>query len=207
MPRDLYAALGRPRNEEEVRRMGRGPDIPLPRTASQEEIEVAVMAAIRRHHPDRNPSDPDGAGVRFQNAMVARDILGDAEKRKVYDDGLWIDPQDPPIGSGEGVPGWYKAVSDPDRRAVLSGAVEAACVIGGLDKDAASLASDFVIGAAATAADAIQSPEPVRKRVATALGVAAQKFSHPEGRAAVRSAGRSVLEAWHNLFGSGKTST
>jgi curved DNA-binding protein CbpA len=205
VPRDLYAALGRPRTAEEVARDGRGPDVPLRRDATQAEVDRAADAALFRHHPDRNPSDdgtraPGSAGARFRDAKLAREVLGQPAARAIYDQGLWVDPDDP-APPDAGAPGWHRAVTDPARRQVLGGFVEAACVLGGLDQDAAALASDLAVGVAAGAVGAAQGPEPLAERATTALGAAAKKFTHPEGRAALREAGRSAREAFRKLFG------
>lgn len=205
MPRDLYAALGRPRGEADVRRDGRGPDVPLPHDATQAEVDKAADAALLRHHPDRNPSDdgtcsPGSASARFRDAKLARDVLCDPEKRALYDSGLWSDPDDPQVSHDAGAPSWHRAVTDPAKRQVLGGFVEAACVLGGLDQDAASLASDVAIGAAVGAVEVARSPEPLA-RAAVAITGAAKKLSHPEGRAALREAGTSLQAAWRKVFG------
>jgi len=200
MPRDLYAALGRPRKSHE----GHGPDVPLKKSATQSEVEAAADAAIFRHHPDRNPSDdgtyaPGSASARFRDAKLARDVLCDPAKRESYDAGLWIDPNDPPA-AGSGDPGWYRAVTDPDLREVLSGCVESACVLGGLDKDAAALAGDMAIGAIASAVETVRSGEPMSDRAAAAVALAGKKIKTPEGRAALREAGQSLRAAWRKVF-------
>jgi len=207
MPRDLYAALGRPRTEAEVKVHGRGPDIPLPHDASPEEVEKAADAALFRHHPDRNPSDdgtcaPGTASARFRDAKVARDVLCDPARRAEYDAGRWVDPEDPVEYAGfGGEPAWHRAVTDPARRQVLGGFVEAVCVLGGLDQEVAGLASEAAMGVAVGAAELARSPESIAGRITAGLGAAAQKLSHPEGRAAIRDAGRSAREAYRKLFG------
>lgn len=57
----------------------------VPRTASQEEIQKAYFALARKHHPDMNPDDQEGAKKRFQELQGAFDVLKDPEKRKKYD--------------------------------------------------------------------------------------------------------------------------
>ena len=65
--KDLYAVLG------------------VSRTASADEIKKAYRKLARAHHPDVNPGNK-AAEERFKALSEAHDILGDAEKRKLYDE-------------------------------------------------------------------------------------------------------------------------
>jgi len=65
-PRDYYDVLG------------------VARDAGQEELKRAYRRLARRDHPDRNPDDPQAA-ERFKNAAQAYDVLGDPDKRRLYD--------------------------------------------------------------------------------------------------------------------------
>jgi len=65
--KDLYAALG------------------VSRTATAEEIKKAYRKLARKHHPDVNPGRRE-AEERFKVISEAYDILGDPEKRKLYDE-------------------------------------------------------------------------------------------------------------------------
>jgi molecular chaperone DnaJ len=65
--KDLYAALG------------------VPRTATADEIKKAYRKLARKHHPDVNPGNKK-AEERFKEISHAYDVLGDADKRKLYDE-------------------------------------------------------------------------------------------------------------------------
>jgi molecular chaperone DnaJ len=65
--KDFYAVLG------------------VPSTASQDEIKKAYRKLAKKYHPDANASDPKAA-ERFKEVSEANNVLGDAEKRKQYDE-------------------------------------------------------------------------------------------------------------------------
>jgi len=52
--------------------------------ASQQEIKKAYRNLARKHHPDRNPDDPN-AEEQFKRIQKAYSILSDEEKRQQYD--------------------------------------------------------------------------------------------------------------------------
>ena len=56
----------------------------IPRTATPEEIRKAYKKIARENHPDVKPDDASAA-ERFKQAAEAYDVLGDADKRKQYD--------------------------------------------------------------------------------------------------------------------------
>ena len=55
------------------------------RDASEAELKKAFKKLAIKYHPDKNPDDPEGAKKKFQSIANAYDVLGDPEKRKVYD--------------------------------------------------------------------------------------------------------------------------
>ena len=65
--RDLYAILG------------------VPRTATADEIKKTYRGLAKQYHPDRNPDDPS-AEEKFKEITAAFAVLGDEDKRELYDD-------------------------------------------------------------------------------------------------------------------------
>lgn len=55
----------------------------VPRSASADEIKRAYRKLAREYHPDKNKAK--GAEEKFKEANEANEVLGDAEKRKAYD--------------------------------------------------------------------------------------------------------------------------
>ena len=55
------------------------------RTASADELKAAFRKAARKHHPDVNPGNK-AAEEKFKEASAAFDVLGNPEKRKLYDE-------------------------------------------------------------------------------------------------------------------------
>ena len=55
------------------------------RSASHEDIRKAYRKLARKYHPDINPGNKE-AENKFKDLSVAYDVLGDAEKRKLYDE-------------------------------------------------------------------------------------------------------------------------
>ena len=56
----------------------------VPRDAPAEDIKKAYRQMALKHHPDRNPGSKE-AEERFKEAAEAYSVLGDPEKRSVYD--------------------------------------------------------------------------------------------------------------------------
>src|SRR5438552_12193266 len=57
----------------------------VPASATQDEIKKQYRKLAAKHHPDKNPNDPKAA-ERFKEISEAYQVLGDAGKRKQYDD-------------------------------------------------------------------------------------------------------------------------
>ena len=77
--KDYYATLG------------------VPKTASAKEIKQAFRKMARKYHPDVNPGDK-AAESRFKEINEAYKVVGDADKRKKYDE-LGIELEDVRAGA------------------------------------------------------------------------------------------------------------
>ena len=73
-------------------------------SASQKDITKAYRKLARQHHPDTNQGDVK-AEERFKEISAAYDVLGDAEKRKEYDEVRRLGPMASGFGPGPGAGG------------------------------------------------------------------------------------------------------
>jgi molecular chaperone DnaJ len=71
----------------------------VPEGASQKELTKAYRKLARQHHPDTNQGDAK-AEERFKEISAAYDVLGDAEKRKEYDEVRRLGPMASGFGGG-----------------------------------------------------------------------------------------------------------
>ena len=79
----------------------------IPKTATDDEIKKAYKKAALKHHPDRNPNNPD-ATAKFQEVGKAFATLSDPQKRQRYDQFGVIDGENdgPGVGGGGMPPGF-----------------------------------------------------------------------------------------------------
>src|SRR6266853_391882 len=74
----------------------------VPDTATEKEITRAYRKLAKQFHPDANPGTED----RFKEISAAYDVLGDAARRKEYDEVRRLGPTANPFaGAGGGGPG------------------------------------------------------------------------------------------------------
>jgi len=84
----------------------------VPRGASQADIKKAYFAKAKKYHPDVNTDDPN-AKDKFAEVNSAYEILGDAEKRRMYDQGMMDqDGNDAGFGGFGGFQGGFQGAPD-----------------------------------------------------------------------------------------------
>lgn len=80
----------------------------VPENASDKEISRAYRRLAKQYHPDAHPGSED----RFKEVSAAHDVLGDAEKRKEYDEVRKMGPVGNPFmgnGTSTGAAGGFHA--------------------------------------------------------------------------------------------------
>src|ERR1043166_9629327 len=78
-------------------------------SATDKDIQRAYRKLAKENHPDANPGD-SAAEERFKEISAAHDVLGDAERRKEYDEvrqmvASGVGPGGARVGPGGGVGG------------------------------------------------------------------------------------------------------
>jgi DnaJ-class molecular chaperone len=100
----------------------------LTKSATAKEIKSAYRKLARKHHPDVNPGDK-AAEAKFKEINEAYEVLGDADKRKKYDElganwrmyeqagapGAGMDPAGWSVNMGGG-PGGFRTMSEDEMR-------------------------------------------------------------------------------------------
>ena len=71
----------------------------VPREAAPKDITKAYRKLARQFHPDANPGDA-AAEDQFKEVSAAYDVLGDADKRKAYDEVRRLGPMSGGFGGG-----------------------------------------------------------------------------------------------------------
>ncbi len=88
-------------------------------TASAKEIKSAYRKLSREYHPDANPGDAS-AEERFKEISAAYDVVGDADKRKEYDEVRRLGPAAAGFPGGSG-PGGFSFTDGGDLGDLLGG--------------------------------------------------------------------------------------
>ncbi|MCL2006101.1 MAG: DnaJ domain-containing protein [Planctomycetaceae bacterium] len=85
------------------------------KTATKDDIQKAYRQLARKYHPDFNQDDPKGAKEKFQKVQEAFDVLGNAEKRQIYDQ-YGVSPDQMGSGGGQGPFQWSFGGGTPGGR-------------------------------------------------------------------------------------------
>ena len=91
----------------------------VPETATAKEIKSAYRTLSRKYHPDANSGDAT-AEERFKEISAAYDVVGDAEKRKEYDEVRRLGPAAAGFPGGGG-PGGFSFTDGGDLGDILGG--------------------------------------------------------------------------------------
>lgn len=75
-------------------------ELGIARDATQDDVKAAYRTKALEFHPDKNQSP--GATEKFKKIAEAYEVLGDAEKRRMYDQYGTSDPRSAGIGGGSG---------------------------------------------------------------------------------------------------------
>jgi molecular chaperone DnaJ len=89
-------------------------------TASAKDIKSAYRKLSRQYHPDANAGDAS-AEERFKEISAAYDVVGDAEKRKEYDEVRRLGPAAAGFPGGGGGPGGFTFTDGGDLGDLLGG--------------------------------------------------------------------------------------
>jgi len=82
--------------------------------ATHDEIRRAFRRLAQQHHPDANPDAADEARAVMADINHAWEVLGDAERRRVYDLAIGVTPRPRlPFGPGAGAEGEESVEDDP----------------------------------------------------------------------------------------------
>jgi len=66
--------------------------------ADTKQIRKAYLKKSLAHHPDKNPSDPEGAKLKFVNVGRAYEVLSDTKMKSAYDKDLRYHHAGHPVG-------------------------------------------------------------------------------------------------------------
>ena len=72
------------RTPEQIRFIDYYRAVGVPPNASASRIKQAIRVQIRKHHPDRNPGNPQSSEI-LKEVLSAREVLTDESKRREYD--------------------------------------------------------------------------------------------------------------------------
>jgi molecular chaperone DnaJ len=116
----------------------------VPRNASQEDIKQAYKKLAKEHHPDMvDASNKESAEKRFKEINEAYQVLGDEQKRKMYDQFGTADPNMGFGGQGTGRAGQWGPFSYTYSSGGAGGAGGSPFDFGSSDFDPLDIFEDF----------------------------------------------------------------